>query len=100
MFGIRAVCCRRGYSDRSRRQQTWDPGSVFYADGARHHRSGMRAGRVGKVRGDNSAVGSDKREDIVGEKERDSRHRRRPGSLDVEGPVVDMHWNEVKNAQP
>ncbi|CAM9274564.1 unnamed protein product [Scytosiphon promiscuus] len=52
----------RGYAERSRREQTWDPGSVFYAEGAsEHHITDPRSlygGRKGVGRVNKSGVPS------------------------------------------
>lgn len=84
----------RGYSDRSRRERIWDPGSAFYAEGAsRHHHSDPRVGGLGGGSSDKFRIYCGKACDR-GEGRRERRQRRRRVCAEVELPV-DMDWTKV-----
>ncbi|CAM9113005.1 unnamed protein product [Ectocarpus fasciculatus] len=97
----------RGYSDRSRRERTWDPGSEFYAEGASKHSMVRPSPCNGRInggwrggKGESLSRGS-LRQKVKGDAtkrkhRRDSRHQSR---LSGDDDPVDMDWEKVDIAR-
>ncbi|CBJ27253.1 hypothetical protein Esi_0063_0079 [Ectocarpus siliculosus] len=85
----------RGYSDRSRRERTWDPGSEFYAEGASKHSMVRPSPCTGRINGNRiGGKGDPRQEDDTTKRKhrRDKRHQSRISGDDV---PVDMDWEKV-----
>ncbi|CAM9224200.1 unnamed protein product [Ectocarpus sp. 4 AP-2014] len=89
----------RGYSDRSRRERTWDPGSEFYAEGASKHFMVRTSPCTGRINGNRRGGKGNPRQEDDATKRKYRRDKRHQSRLSGDEDPEDMDWEKVDIAR-